>query len=88
MNFTAEGHSPDVRINLVIGDLTLNVARIRGDQMMLREACDAPAGTEGLVLVTVDGREDAIQIILPEGIRNDSQLISYRRVDAAIAERS
>ena len=71
------GHSAKVEIHLHVAGHKLNVARIRGGQLELRDRCDVPPNSEATVVMSVDGRESVMPVVLADGISSASETVAF-----------
>jgi len=62
------GHSAEVRIDLILNGRTLSVGQLGPDFLVLDHPAEQPAGTAD-ILMSVDGREQRWSVQLPEGLR-------------------
>jgi hypothetical protein len=77
MNQAPNGYSADVDIKLVVGDRVLDVAQVLREEVILRDAIDAPPGPVELVL-TIDGREHRRAAELADGLRATERHVRLR----------
>ncbi len=61
------GHSAEVRIDLILNGRTLSVGQLGPDFLVLDQPAEQPAGTAD-ILMRVDGREQRWTVRLPEGL--------------------
>jgi hypothetical protein len=64
----ADGYSANVSGCLVVGERRIRVAKTNEALITLAERCELPPGTEGQLIVTVDGDAFSQMIRLPSGI--------------------
>lgn len=76
------GHSAQVRLHLIVGDRTLELASIGPNGISLRETAELPP-CEAEVVMYVDDFEDRWSVYLPDGITAQSR--DVRTVPAASA---
>jgi len=62
------GHSAEVRIDLILNGQTLSVGQLGPDFLVLDHPAEHRAGTAD-ILMSVDGREQRWSVRLPEGIQ-------------------
>jgi hypothetical protein len=70
----ATGYSSQVRLHLVVGGRTLQLAEIAPDSLYLRELISIPP-CDADVVMHLDGHERRWSVFLPDGIRLDSRLV-------------
>ncbi len=75
-----DGYSSDVRGFLVVGGRRLRLAKTNGRTFVLSESCELPPGTEGELLVILDGHERSRFVKLPEGVKKDDTSVIYEVV--------
>ncbi len=75
--YHADGYSASVEGFLVIGDRQIRVAKTNEAFITLAERCELPAGTEGELIVTVDGDSFSQTIRLPSGITVGQSTTAY-----------
>jgi hypothetical protein len=68
------GHSAEVRIDLILNGQTLSVGQLGPDFLVLDHPAEQPAGTAD-ILMSVDGREQRWSVRLPEGLRLDQRKV-------------
>lgn len=76
------GYSPDLSIELFLGDARFNVASIGPSKMSLRGARATPPG-RGTLRMTLGGKVTTRHVHLPDGIDPDRDLQTYQVIDAA-----
>jgi hypothetical protein len=72
------GYSASVEAFLAVGDLLIRVARTSRDFLTLSQPCEFPPGTEGELVVSVDGHREARGITLNEGVAQGQRVVPYR----------
>jgi len=72
-----EGYSAKVEIHLHVDGRKLRVARIRGGLLELRDKCDIPPTSNAAVVISVDGHEDVLPVVLNSGIDGRSELVEF-----------
>ena len=72
-----DGYSSEVRGFLVVRDRRFRLAKTNGKNFVLSEECELPPGTEGELLIILDGREDSRRIKLPGGVSAGDLSTSY-----------
>lgn len=70
------GYSPKVAIRLLVAGHNLNVARIGGGQLELRDKIDLPP-SDAEVVISVDGRETVTPVTLISGIDSSCELVDF-----------
>lgn len=78
------GYSSKVEIQLLVAGHRLNVARIRGDQLVLRDKIVLPPTDDAQIVLRVDGEETTTPIVLPMGIRSLDEVVVYSLANAAV----
>ena len=74
-------HSVDVRLRLLVGDRTLDVAKAGPSEITLRSPVDlAPCDAE--LLMSVDGREHRWSIRLPRGAEHCNLVVPIENLIA------
>jgi hypothetical protein len=71
------GYSAEVEIHLRVGDRVLRIAQIGPDSFILRDACELPPGTEGTIVMKVDGREKEYHAFLQNGVVKGVEEVAY-----------
>ena len=71
------GYSAKVEAYLHVQDRRLKIGRIGASALELRETCDVPASTNATVVVSVDGLEQRMPILLIHGISNGSAIVEF-----------
>jgi hypothetical protein len=77
MNTEAQ-FSADIRLDLVIGDRSVPLAKVGPNYAVLQERIDIPPGTAAILLMKVDGREHRWEIVLEHGIVPFEDTFGYR----------
>jgi hypothetical protein len=73
------GYSPELSIDLFLGDERFNVSSVGPDELSIREARRMPAGP-GTLRMTLDGKVTTRAVHLPDGIDPDRDRQSYQVV--------
>jgi hypothetical protein len=73
----AEGYSASVEGFFVVDGRRIRVAKTNEAFITLAERCELPAGTEGQLIVTVDGDSFSQTIRLPHGITIGQSTTDY-----------
>jgi hypothetical protein len=73
------GRSTDVKMQLLLGEISLPVGQLGPDFLLLKEPFLHPP-TEGTMVVQVDESEHRWQVILPEGISSESRRVVIAKV--------
>ncbi len=71
------GYSAEVAIRLQIGDKALRIAQIGPNSFILRDHCEFPPGTEGTIVITVDGNEREVHAFLQNGVVHGQAEVQY-----------
>ncbi len=69
-------YSSQVTILLLIAGVELEVAQVTNSVLFLREPFETDVESAELI-IRVDGTENRNPIVVPQGIRRDSRLVSY-----------
>jgi hypothetical protein len=81
------GYSADVRLHLEFDGVVARIAQVGSDFLILRDNCEAPAGTVATVVVSVDGNAIRYPVLLSDGIvRNVQQVDFVDLEDCKLAE--
>jgi hypothetical protein len=72
------GYSADVEGYLVVGEAKYRLAKSNGCTFVLAESCQLPAGTQGDMLVIVDGNKNSRRVVLDNGINAGQTTVGYR----------
>ena len=72
----SKGHSANVVGRLELAQKLLPLAQVGPDFLILQEAAEHPVATARLV-VSIDGREKATEVYLPNGISGNSLEVCY-----------
>jgi hypothetical protein len=65
-SLNGNGYSADVKLHLVVGDRTLELAQIGPNDVVLRTPTDLPP-SDAEVVMKIDGQERRWSVRLPEG---------------------
>ncbi len=71
------GYSATVEAFLVVGDHHIRLAKTGPDEITFVEPCELPPGTEGELVIIVDGHRDSRAIVLDEGAIRGRQEVRY-----------
>ncbi len=71
------GYSAFVEAFLVVGDQRIRIAKTGAGTVTLAEPCELAPGTQGRLIVSVDGNEDAQSVVLDDGAIRDRHLVRY-----------
>lgn len=81
------GYSAEVRLHLEFDGVIARIAQLGSDFLILRDNCEAPAGTIAKVIVSVDGNVIHYPVMLTDGIvRNVQQVDFVDLEDCKLAE--
>jgi hypothetical protein len=80
---TVATHSADVRMELHIHDLVIEVGQLSRDFLVARTSQVIPPGT-GTLHVTIDGSKDQGEIELPDGIHPEQIRTRIQKVQTAV----
>lgn len=75
-----DGYSAHVEGFFVVRDRRLRVAKSNGSRFVLVEPCELPSGTEGELLVIVDGNKMSRRVMLPDGVAKGEVSANYQVV--------
>jgi hypothetical protein len=73
----ADGYSATVQGFLVVDGRRIRVAKTNEALITLADRCELPPGTEGELIVTVDGNSFSQTIRLPSGMSLDQSTTDY-----------
>ena len=76
-HWTDGGYSSDVELSLQVGERTLRIAQIGPNRFILRDECEFPPGTEGTIVIKVDGDERKIHAFLQNGVARGATEVQY-----------
>jgi hypothetical protein len=71
------GYSASVEGFLVVEGTRFRLAKTNGVNFVLVESCELAPGTDGELLIIVDGNADAKRITLPNGVKAGQSLVRY-----------
>jgi len=71
------GYSTDVELYLRVANRNLRIAKIGPDSFVLREECELPPGTEGTIVIKVDGDERKIHAFLQNGTVRGAERVQF-----------
>lgn len=71
------GYSADVEAFFVSTGKRFRVAKTNGWAISLAESCDLPPGTEGDLLIIVDGNARSQRVVLPDGVEAGQTTVKY-----------
>lgn len=72
-----QGYSAKVDIRLYVNGLDLDVAQVSHRFLILREPCEVLPGTDGRVVVTIDGHQQVYPVFFHEGITPQSRRVNF-----------
>lgn len=75
--YHADGYSATVEGFLVVADRRMRLKKSNGEEVVLSEASEVPAGAVGELVVIVDGDEHRETVRLPEGATLESRIVRY-----------
>ena len=73
----ADGYSAHVELRLAIAGFSIPLAQVGPTHFILQSNFSAPRWTTAELLITVDGDERRIDIVLPQGIPADSLRVEF-----------
>jgi hypothetical protein len=71
------GYSAHVEGFFVVGSNRFRVAKSNGERFCLAEPCELPPGTEGDLVVIVDGSASSRRIVIKDGIIQGQISVGY-----------
>jgi hypothetical protein len=78
------GYSAQVRLQMVVGNRTLELGQIGPEGVVVREPVELPPG-QGEVVMHVDDFERRWQVYLPDGISSKSREVRTIALPAAVS---
>lgn len=80
---SSSGHSAVVRMTLQMGDISLPVAQLGPDFLVLEAAVEHPPAT-GIVTLEVDGRVRTVPVHIPGGLYRHSEEVFISRASSTV----
>jgi hypothetical protein len=71
------GYSASVEAFLLVGGQHIRLAKTGPDKVVAVEPCELPPGTEGELVILVDGHRDSRSVVLDDGAISGRQEIRY-----------
>lgn len=71
------GYSASVEAFLAVGESKIRLAKTGRTTIAFAEACELPPGTEGELVVCVDGHCDTRSVVLPDGLPLGQRVATY-----------
>ena len=71
------GYSATVQAFLSVGDLMIRLAKTGRSSLTFADLCELPPGTEGQLVVCVDGHEDTRGICILDGLAYGQRVAAY-----------
>ena len=71
------GYSATVEAFLVVADQHIRLAKTGPDEITLVEPCELAPGTEGELMIIVDGHRESQAVVLDEGAFMERQEVRY-----------
>jgi hypothetical protein len=71
------GYSSDVAGCLRVGERSFRIAQTGPNSFILRDPCELPPGTEGTIVISVDGDEREIHAFLQNGVAIGCSEVQY-----------
>ena len=71
------GYSANVEAFLAVGESKIRLAKTGRTTLAFAEACELPLGTEGELVVCVDGHCDTRSVVLPDGLTLGQRTAAY-----------
>ena len=79
----SQGYSATVDAWLLVGNHKLFVKRVGGGMLMVKDPQPVPAATPATVVLSIDGREQSMAIVLDQGIVPGVEAITYTEIRSA-----
>ncbi|MCC6491992.1 MAG: hypothetical protein IT424_03115 [Pirellulales bacterium] len=70
------GYSASVEAFLSIGALSVRLAKVGRDTLAFAEPCEFPPGTEGDIVVSIDGHRRSRRVVLADGVAAGERVAS------------
>jgi hypothetical protein len=70
-------YSASVEGYFIAGGTRMRLAKTNGRTFTLSEPCELSPGTEGELLVIVDGDKDSKRVVLPDGVASGETVVRY-----------
>ena len=71
------GYSATVEAFLIVGDQHIRLAKTGPEKVVLVEPCELAPGTEGQLVMIVDGYREARTVVLDEGADGERREVRY-----------
>ncbi|BBO30835.1 hypothetical protein [Lacipirellula parvula] len=71
------GYSATVQAFLAVGESMIRLAKTGRTTLTFAEACELPPGTEGELVVCVDGHRDTRGVVLLDGLTLGQRVAAY-----------
>ncbi|HEV7222094.1 MAG TPA: hypothetical protein VGN42_05290 [Pirellulales bacterium] len=71
------GYSADVEAFFVTAGKRIRVAKTSHVELSIAESCELPPGTEGDLLIIVEGNARSQRVLLPEGVEPGQTRVKY-----------
>lgn len=71
------GYSASVEAFLIVGEQHIRLAKTGPDKIVLVEPRELPPGTEGGLVIIVDGHRDSRAVVLDEGASREQREVRY-----------
>ncbi len=75
--YHADGYSADVEGYLVVDGQRIVLGKTNSRQLFLAEPCELPPGTEGELLIIIDGNASSRLVTLPSGVVQGQIAVEY-----------
>lgn len=72
------GYSAKVRLQLLVGDVTLSLSHVGPSGLIVRGECEPVPPGHAELRITVDGKVDARRVFLVDGIPGAGVPVAYR----------
>jgi hypothetical protein len=72
------GYSAEVEGFFVVGSTRIRLAKTNGCTFVVAEPCELSPGTEGDLLVIVDGSKSSRRVVIDGGVALGQRLVGYR----------
>ena len=72
------GYSADVEGFFVVNGNRIRLAKTNGSTFCLAESCELPPGSEGDLLIIIDGKSHSRRVVVPDGVCLGQTQVSYK----------
>ena len=81
MKIPTSGYSPNINIYLDINGEKIRLADVLHTSATLYDNASIPPGTKANLIFVIDGEKEQDEIVLTEGISQDSQVIQFTYIN-------